>query len=439
MRQRKRVATISKTVTQKVSAWLGGQLMLSLIIGVTSAIGLWMMGVPYFVRCLRSSRPMGEMIPMVGPILAAIPAILVAATVSPGLAVGVAIFFIVQQQLENTILVPKIMGRQVGLSAVTVIIALGIGSQLARRGRRHSVGAHGGHRPGAFDELVARDARSYAVRSRCVMTWPLLPGIASDVPGDLGDSLLNMWILGWGAEHVPRVATGQLPLADFWNANIFHPEPLALSFSEHLFGQVLQILPIYHLTGNLILSYNLLFLSSFFLSALGMYLLVGRSAGRHAKRTTRSLRRRAALRIRPDAHRTSRSHPIGQLAMDAVRLVRLSAVSRGAGACVEPHTVEAARWWNGCAADAELVVRLLPDLLRAGRGCVCCPPDRVESARSRMACLGELRRRCSCGRSRDASVSGSAVSRGTARSRHRAAVWRSREVLSRRLQLLHGT
>ena len=118
----------------------------------------------------------------------------------------------------------------------------------------------------------ARATSSYAVIT-LVMTWPLLPGIARDVPGDLGDSLLNMWILGWGAEHVPRVATGQLPLADFWNANIFHPEPLALSFSEHLFGQVLQILPIYHLTGNLILSYNLLFLSSIFLSALGMYLL----------------------------------------------------------------------------------------------------------------------------------------------------------------------
>jgi predicted PurR-regulated permease PerM len=51
-------------------------------------------------------------------------------TVSPGLAVSVAIFFIVQQQLENTVLVPKIMGRQVGLSAVTVIVALGVGGEL---------------------------------------------------------------------------------------------------------------------------------------------------------------------------------------------------------------------------------------------------------------------------------------------------------------------
>jgi len=128
-RQRSRVTTILGTVTSKVSAWLGGQLLLAFIIGVTSAVGLGLMGVPYFyVLALISA--VGEMIPMVGPILAAIPAILVAATVSPGLAAGVAVFFIVQQQVENTVLVPKIMGRQVGLSAVTVIIALGAGSQL---------------------------------------------------------------------------------------------------------------------------------------------------------------------------------------------------------------------------------------------------------------------------------------------------------------------
>jgi len=155
-RQRARVATVSQTVTQKVSAWLGGQLLLSLIIGVTSWLGLWMMGVPYFyVLALISA--IGEMIPMVGPILAAIPAIFVAVTVSPGLAIGVAIFFIAQQQLENTILVPKIMGRQVGLSAVTVIIALGIGSQLLG-----IVGAILSVPTAAilqvlFEELVARD------------------------------------------------------------------------------------------------------------------------------------------------------------------------------------------------------------------------------------------------------------------------------------------
>ncbi len=118
-----------------------------------------------------------------------------------------------------------------------------------------------------------RAAFLYSVFS-VLLTWPLPLGIAADVPGDLGDSLLNMWILGWGAEHVPPLLSGSIGWSEFWNANIFHPDPLALALSEHLFGQVLQILPIYWLTGNIILCYNLLFISTFALSAFGTYLLV---------------------------------------------------------------------------------------------------------------------------------------------------------------------
>lgn len=107
-----------------------------------------------------------------------------------------------------------------------------------------------------------------------VLTWPLALGIAGDVPGDLGDSLLNMWIIAWGAEHLPQVLTGAITWQQFWNANIFHPEPLTFALSEHLVGLTLQILPVYWISGNIILCYNLLFLTSFALSGLGTYLLV---------------------------------------------------------------------------------------------------------------------------------------------------------------------
>jgi hypothetical protein len=106
-----------------------------------------------------------------------------------------------------------------------------------------------------------------------VYTWPLPLGLTRDVPGDLGDSLLNMWILAWGTEQVPRLLTGQITWAAFWNANIFHPEPHALALSEHLFAQALQIAPLYAVTGNVILGYNVLFIGTFALSAIGAYLL----------------------------------------------------------------------------------------------------------------------------------------------------------------------
>ncbi len=126
---RRRVRDACSTVTTKVSAWLGGQLLLAAIIGSTAALALWLMGVPYFY-VLALIAALGEMVPIIGPLLAAIPAIAVAFTVSPALALGVAIFFIVQQQVENHVLVPTVMKRQVGVSAVVVIVSLLLGGSL---------------------------------------------------------------------------------------------------------------------------------------------------------------------------------------------------------------------------------------------------------------------------------------------------------------------
>jgi predicted PurR-regulated permease PerM len=128
-RDRARVDAATRDITLKVSAWLGGQLLLGLIIGVTSAIGLWLLDIPFFyVLALISG--IGEMIPVIGPILAAIPAVAVAASVSMNKVLLVILFFVVQQQFENHVLVPKLMERQVGLNAVAVILALLVGGNL---------------------------------------------------------------------------------------------------------------------------------------------------------------------------------------------------------------------------------------------------------------------------------------------------------------------
>jgi hypothetical protein len=76
---------------------------------------------------------------------------------------------------------------------------------------------------------------------------------------------LNAWILAWDDTHFGR---------GLWNANIFYPHRLALAYSEHLLPQALETWPVYAATRNPILCYNLLFLSTFVLSGLGMYLLV---------------------------------------------------------------------------------------------------------------------------------------------------------------------
>jgi predicted PurR-regulated permease PerM len=127
--ERPRVEDACLRISTKVSAWLGGQLLLATIIGTTAALGLWLLGVPYFY-VLALIAGIGEMIPVIGPLLAAIPAVAVALSVSPATALFVAVFFLVQQQVENHVLVPKVMERQVGVSAVVVIVALLIGGSL---------------------------------------------------------------------------------------------------------------------------------------------------------------------------------------------------------------------------------------------------------------------------------------------------------------------
>ena len=111
-------------------------------------------------------------------------------------------------------------------------------------------------------------------------TWPLVRGLGRDVAWDLGDSVLNMWIIAWDCEQLRAILGGDVGrIATFFDANIFHPQPLTLAYSEHLIPQAIQILPVYLVSGNPILCYNLLFLSTFVLSGLGMYLLVRELTG----------------------------------------------------------------------------------------------------------------------------------------------------------------
>jgi len=110
-----------------------------------------------------------------------------------------------------------------------------------------------------------------------VMTWPLATQLDSGLPGNLGDPLLNSWIL---ERNYQKLLDGDI--SSFFEANIFYPSSLVLAFSEHLLAPTLLTLPIYLVSGNVLLSYNLLLLLSFALSGWGAYLLVKDLCGEEA-------------------------------------------------------------------------------------------------------------------------------------------------------------
>jgi hypothetical protein len=113
-----------------------------------------------------------------------------------------------------------------------------------------------------------------------VATWPLALGLGRDVASDLRDPVFVMWALAWGCQQLLAILGGDFSrLATFFDANIFHPLPLTFAYSEHFIAQAVQVLPVWALTGNPILCYNLLYLSTFVLSGLGAYLFVRELTG----------------------------------------------------------------------------------------------------------------------------------------------------------------
>ena len=116
-------------IEEKLGAWLRGQLFLSLIIGILVFVGLLILNIPYALPLALLAGVM-EVIPVIGPIISAIPATLLGLTISPLLGLGVAAMFFVIQQLENHLIVPQVMRKAVGLNPLVVILAIAVGGRL---------------------------------------------------------------------------------------------------------------------------------------------------------------------------------------------------------------------------------------------------------------------------------------------------------------------
>ncbi len=113
----------------KIGAWLIGEAALASIIGIVTFIGLTVLGLPYPLL-LAVVAAIGELIPMVGPFLSAIPPIIVAAFIDPILAIATAVFYLAVQQFENHVVVPMVMKRAVDLPPAVVIVALLMGGEI---------------------------------------------------------------------------------------------------------------------------------------------------------------------------------------------------------------------------------------------------------------------------------------------------------------------
>jgi predicted PurR-regulated permease PerM len=126
---REKLCAVIDEIGTVISGYIRGQVLISFVMGFMVFLGMYVMGVDYPL-VLGLMAALTETIPIIGPIIGAVPALLLAYLISPALAVKVLIFYLIVHQLENHIIVPNIMGHTIALHPVVIIISLLIGGQL---------------------------------------------------------------------------------------------------------------------------------------------------------------------------------------------------------------------------------------------------------------------------------------------------------------------
>jgi len=126
----KKIEKVIDIIETRLGGWIRGQLLLMLAVGLLNYFGFLVIGLK-FALPLAILAFLFEIIPNIGPIMAAFPAILVALTISPVHALATAGWCFLVQQLENTILVPRVMKTAAGVNPLVSILSLAVGLKLA--------------------------------------------------------------------------------------------------------------------------------------------------------------------------------------------------------------------------------------------------------------------------------------------------------------------
>jgi len=126
----KKIEIISNRAQKRMSAWFWGEIILMIVVGTMTYIGLNIIGMKY-VLALAVLAGLLEVVPNLGPIASSIPAILIGLSYSPVVGLYCAVLYLVVQQLENNLIVPLVMKKAIGLHPIVTLIAMVIGGKIA--------------------------------------------------------------------------------------------------------------------------------------------------------------------------------------------------------------------------------------------------------------------------------------------------------------------
>jgi predicted PurR-regulated permease PerM len=121
--QRESIGELILAMESKVGFYMVGQSVLCAIIGILALIAYWLIGLPNAL-VLALIAGVLEAVPMIGPLLGAVPAALVALSIGPDKLIWVIVATVVIQQVENSLLVPRIMKKAVGVNPFVTLLAI---------------------------------------------------------------------------------------------------------------------------------------------------------------------------------------------------------------------------------------------------------------------------------------------------------------------------
>src|SRR6266853_137493 len=169
------VVLFEDALNRVVGNYIRGQLTLAVIIGVLAGSGCFFLGLPGYALIIGVLAFLFETIPMVGPALASIPAILLSLLLPAAFprTLYIAIYFVIVQMIESNILGPRIVGHAVGLHPVASILALIVGAQLF----------------GAFGALLATPI--------VAAFWVVIASLYRSARGETADQMMSHRRTGW--------------------------------------------------------------------------------------------------------------------------------------------------------------------------------------------------------------------------------------------------
>lgn len=126
---RGRVEVVINRVEVQLGGWVRAKLISMAIVGMLSFAGLFILGVEYALPLALIAAVL-EIVPLLGPIIAAVPALAVGFASSPWLGLGILALYVVIQQLESNVIIPQVMRKATGFSPLVTLILLFVGGEL---------------------------------------------------------------------------------------------------------------------------------------------------------------------------------------------------------------------------------------------------------------------------------------------------------------------